>query len=128
MSVSSVGSVSVMFRGEEKDIEDVLRGAIKEVQGFLNDVEMSLINLSAQVDQDCEFQPMYTESLKITDGIDGLVAVMKDLKPIAKQLLPACKGDDKKWKSDLDSKRKNEKEMEKARVALEKQSLADVKE
>jgi len=118
MSVSSVGSVSVSFIGQEDTVDNVLREAIRETQQFLNGIEMSLINMAAQLEQDCEYQPMYKDYCSTIDSVDGLVSIMKELKGVSKQLLPKCSGDDKAWKSQFDLDRKREKEMEKTRQSM----------
>ena len=126
MSSIASNASTVIFRGGEEDIETVLRTAIKEVQNYLNLIEMDLICLSAQTEQDNDFQPMYKNYTSINNGVDDLVSVMKELKGVSKQLLPSCKGEDKAWKKDYDETNKRERKLKADQVA--QQQLATVEE
>jgi hypothetical protein len=125
---SNMSQISVMFEGKEQDLETVLRESFKGIQQFLNDTEFSVIQMSAMLDQDADYKLMYAHGVEISDNVEGMLEILKELKSLPKQILPKGSKEEKLWAKQQDSDRKIAKDLKKEQVKMERLALKDITE
>jgi hypothetical protein len=121
MSVASSAASerSVAFQGEEMSAEQMLDTIIREVQGALNGLQVSLRNLCAlddqQVDEDTDFKEAVALEDATVDLSDTIKLILTDLVPVVGELRgkPPTK-ESKAWWAAHKKSRKEELAREKA--------------
>ena len=88
MSISSqMSDMSVSYCGSEVPLADALDQVFTELQGTLNSLHCATRTLAMMPDQDNDYLEELDQVLQISDGVDQMTELFKELKSVAKQVL-----------------------------------------
>ena len=112
MSVASsvMSTMSVSINGQEMMLETALDDTFKQLQSTLNGLHCSTRECCMVLDQDASFEDMVEKGDEISDGIDMMLVIFKELRTIIKQVMLKPETDEEKqWlKTHIEQKKLTE--------------------
>ena len=121
---SQMSQMSVSYCGSEVSLESAVDSCFKSLQKHLNNSQCSLRSLAMLVDQDNDFKSAVRLGYEITEDVNGMQALFKELKSLVRQITPKPESDEEKqWAKDFIAEKKLEAENEKNRKKLEKSTV-----
>jgi hypothetical protein len=117
-----MSDMSVSYCGTEIPLADALDQVFTELQGTLNSLHCYTRELGMSAEQDNDYLVDLDKTLQISDGVDEMTELFKELKSVAKQVLGApskeLKDEAKRKIDDWKLKKKLAKDAEKEAVRL----------
>ena len=112
-------ATTVIYDGEEIDFDKAINTAFTEVQEFLNDIHVKIRELSQVPEQDSDYMVAMEINHVISNNIDGITGLQKELKSVSKQVLGKPPKDlkakidtlKKKWMEEKKDEKKDEKKV-----------------
>jgi hypothetical protein len=97
MSVQSNSSnISVKFRGQERNIEDVLSECFNDIQDSVNNTEYNFRCMVLDYDQDNDFINRCEMHFKLMEYFDNMTDLIKELRKVSKDVMGKPYTDDDK--------------------------------
>jgi len=122
----------VSFQGQELTVDEMLETIVREVQGCLNSLHVSLRNLAALEEQEVDPDEDYKEAVALEDATidltDVINALLKDLIPVVADLRgPPPSKEARAWWTAHKAARKTELARAKAERKAEEQAAKEAK-
>lgn len=88
MSVQSNSSnISVKYKGQERNIEDVLSECFNDIQDSVNNTEYNFRCMVLDYDQDNDFNNRCEMHFKLMEYFDNMTDLVKELRKVSKDVM-----------------------------------------